>query len=213
MRIVKMGSLLLLIIAAIVGGYCFYSKANNGTTVNLDPTKFDGTLLPIARNISDFSLMNHLAQPFTTQSLKGKWTFMFFGFTSCPEICPATMTNLAKLYQLLEQRHARILPQVALVSVDPERDTPEQMKKYISSFNTKFVGVTGNQNAIDRLANEVGVAYMKVAKQTGSDDSADYDIEHSGTLMLFNPEGKLQGFFTTPHDMEKIANDYLRLIS
>lgn len=195
----------LIFTATLVALYFFYSNATKHAA-----TPYHGTILKTPRNVSDFSLLNQQKQPFTQQNLKGQWTVMFFGFTSCPDICPTTMTNLAKWYQILEQKGARNLPQVILVSVDPERDTPDHMKKYIHAFNPKFMGVTGKISTIDRLTKEVGVAYMKMAKKE-STDPMDYGIEHSGTLMLFNPEGKLQGFFTTPHDLEKIAQDYLRL--
>ena len=201
---------LLIVIVAITALAVGVYLSPNERGAPFDPNDFNGTILSQPRAISQFDLVNDENQPFTNDNLKGKWTMMFFGFTHCPHICPMTMTHLKETYEQLQQTNAQALPQVVLVSVDPERDTVERMHTYVKSFNPSFIGATGEADAIAAMTKEIGVAYIKLSDPNGSDD---YDIEHTGAIMLFNPDGNLAGFFTTPHEPEKIAADFKKLIA
>lgn len=160
-----------------------------------------GTVFPTPRPLPDFNLIDSNQRPFTHKQFEGKWTLAFFGFTRCGSICPRVMTSLKDIYANLNGYQP--LPQVALISVDPERDTPEQMNKYVISFNPAFIGVTGNPVEISKLAKSMNVMYMKVKQK---DDG--YTVEHSGAILLINPQGKLAAIFTMPHDAKAIAKDY-----
>lgn len=196
---------IIVVTAGIASSLFFGNK-----TTQLTPDKFHGTLLQTPRSISDFSLNDHHNQPYTQKNLKDKWTFVFFGFTDCPAVCPTAMANLNKFYKLLEQRHANKMPQIVLISIDPERDTAEKLKKYVTAFNPNFIGVTGKQAALDLLTRELGIAYAKVINKKDN-DAMDYTMEHSGAIILFDPQGKVREFFTEPHDASKMAEDYLLL--
>ncbi|KTC68147.1 SCO1/SenC family transporter protein [Legionella birminghamensis] len=174
----------------------------------IDPSQFHGTFLQKPRDIEQFSLTGIDQQSFDNHSLQGQWTMIFFGFTNCGYVCPTTMAELAKMYGILEQQHTKPLPRVVMVSVDPERDDLNTLKNYVLAFNPHFYGARGEQQAVKKMAMEMGIAYEK--KISGNPDN--YDVQHSGAVMLFNPQGELSAFFTTPHRAELLAKDYQLLV-
>jgi protein SCO1/2 len=169
---------------------------------NKAPETEVGTILSPARAIEPFKLTDNHKKSFSNEQFAGQWSLLFFGFTRCTMICPTTMQMLSQLYQQLEKDHAQPMPNIILVSVDPENDTPADMNKYVTSFNPKFIGLTGKPDDIEKFARQMMVLYMKV-KQNGVET-----IDHSGTILLINPEGKLYTIFSTPHDPKIIAKDY-----
>jgi protein SCO1 len=174
-----------------------------------DMTHFHGTWLDTPREMSSFNLMGTANTPFNNTSLKHHWTMMFFGFTQCPSICPTTMVELAKMYQLLEHKGVQQLPQVVFVSLDPDRDSLDKLTQYVTAFNPHFYGARSQTEAeVKAMARELGVAYAKVALANQAEKQKNYVIEHTGTVMLFNPEGQLSAFFTMPHKAEELAEDY-----
>jgi len=162
----------------------------------------DATVLPQARSISAFELIDQQGHAFTNQQLLGHWSLVFFGFTNCSMICPTTMAELNQTYQLLQKNHID-QPQVIMVSVDPERDSVAKMRDYVTAFNKNFIGLTGEKSVIEKLTRQMGVVYMKVESNNS--------IDHSGTVMLINPQGKLQAFFSMPHDAKKMAKDFVTI--
>lgn len=177
-----------------------------------DMSAFQGTLLKNPRALKPFALTQTDGVSFNNARLQGHWTLMFFGFTSCGSICPITMDQLAKTYRLLEERGVKPLPQVVMVSVDPERDNLERLKRYVTAFNPHFYGARGDEPAIAALTKEMGIAYAKVKRKNGVAQET-YDIEHTGTVMLFNPQGELNAFFTSPQLADALAKDYQLLVS
>ncbi|HHF7365789.1 TPA: SCO family protein [Legionella bozemanae] len=177
----------------------------------IDVSTFHGTYLENPRPVNRFSLTGIDAKSFDNKSLKGKWTIMFFGFTNCGYVCPTTMAELTKMYHLLEDKGIKNLPRVVMISIDPERDNQEKLGSYVTSFHPDFYGARGDEESIKLMTREMGIAYAKVIEQ--GNDSKNYDIQHSGALMLFNPQGELNAFFTTPHHADLLAKDYLLLVS
>jgi protein SCO1/2 len=171
-----------------------------------DKSRFHGTWLDKPRAVSAFNLFGMDHVPFSNASLQHHWTLLFFGFTHCPSMCPTTMAELAKFYQLLESKGIKPLPQVVFISLDPDRDDLDRLTRYVTAFDPRFYGVRGDLDAVKSMAKEMGVAYAKVALSAEQQDS--YTIEHTGTLMLLNPEGQLTAFFTMPHNAELLAEDY-----
>ncbi len=193
-----------LVLGVFVSQYVFSKK-------KIDLSQFHGTYLEKAREVNQFSLTGTDQKVFDNTSLQGQWTMMFFGFTNCGYLCPTTMAELAKMYRLLEEKGVKPLPQVMMISIDPERDSLDKLGQYVKAFNPHFYGATGDQNAIKMMTREMGVAYAKVALPN-SEDTKNYDMEHTGAVMLFNPKGELTAFFTTPHQAELLARDYQVLI-
>ncbi len=151
---------------------------------------------PTAREIKPFTLVNHRGEPVSADSLKGQWQLMFFGFTYCPDICPTTMGVLNRALADLSDK-----PQVIMVSVDPERDTPEVLARYVPSFNPEFVGYTGTFEDIVGLATNVNIAFGKVpGKEPGT-----YTMDHAASIVVVDPEGRYAGFIKAPHQSTDIA--------
>ena len=181
-------------------------RFNQTGTLNAPLNIENGTLFPTPRDIEPFHLVSAEQKPFTNTNLNGHWSVIFFGFTQCPQMCPTTLAMLNDTYQLLAAKNNAPLPQVVFISVDPDRDTPTVLKKYLSSFNKNFVGATGSQEEVKRLTAALNILYMKVQKPN-TDDPMAYQIDHSGTLLLVNPEGKLFALFSAPHTPETLANN------
>ncbi|MCW8471030.1 SCO family protein [Fluoribacter gormanii] len=178
----------------------------------IDVSRFHGTYLENPRQVNQFNLTGIDEKPFDNKSLKDKWTLMFFGFTNCGYVCPTTMAELSKMYRILEEKGVKNLPRVVMISIDPERDNQEKLGHYVTSFHPDFYGARGDEQSIKLMTREMGIAYAKVIEK-GSNDTTNYDIQHSGALMLFNPQGELNAFFTTPHHADLLAKDYMLLVS
>ncbi|QIB65674.1 SCO family protein [Kineobactrum salinum] len=159
-------------------------------------------LLETPRDIGDFELIDHHGEPFTPARLEGHWTLLFFGFTFCPDICPTTMSFLNQFVEALEGTEARDT-QVAMISVDPARDTVAQLAGYVPFFNEDFIGVTGEFLDIHRFATALNTPFRKVP---GQDEN--YLVDHSANVVLINPRGDYHGFFKAPLDLAKMKVTY-----
>lgn len=147
-------------------------------------------VLPKPRIIKPFDLVDHDGQPFTLAQLEGKWTMLFFGFTNCPDVCPATMAIMRQFKQLMADTDAVNDVQVVLLSVDPARDTPAVLKPYVEYFDPEFIGVTGEFLQLQALAQNLNAAFYKVP---GGGEN--YQIDHTANVVLINPYGHYHGFY------------------
>ncbi|MGL5039497.1 MAG: SCO family protein [Aeromonas sp.] len=143
---------------------------------------------PAGRDINDFALTDANNQPFTPASLHGHWTLLFVGYTFCPDICPTTLADLRSIYAELKQ----IAPtsQVVFISADPQRDTLPRLKTYTAFFNPEFKAATAPHDKLFPFVRNLGLVYAIV--NTGKQD---YMVDHSASIVLINPQGKLQGVF------------------
>lgn len=161
----------------------------------------------VPRNIGEFTLTSHHGETFSLDKLKGQWTLVFFGYTYCPDICPTTMATLAAVTDMLAETDYAEDTRVVMVSVDPQRDTPEQLATYVSYFNPDFTGVTGEYIEIFNLGRQLNIAFSYLpGKEEGL-----YEVTHSGEIPLINPNGHFQGFFKYPPDPQKIFATYTSL--
>lgn len=169
----------------------------------------NGTMLPVPYKIKSFQLVDQNDDPFTNSNLNGHWSIIFFGFTRCPMMCPTTLSTLNKMYRMLKKKGVENnLPKVIFISVDPEYDKPDVIKKYLQSFNSNFIGVTGTKAEIKNLTKQLGIAYIKEIKS----GNPDYEIDHSGTLIIINPSGKWEALINPPHfNAEIIVKDFERI--
>lgn len=167
-----------------------------------------GTLIAPPRPLPALALLDHDNRPFDADRLRGGWTLLFFGFTSCPDVCPVTMSALAQTSKLLADLPEQRQPRVVLISVDPERDTPERLATYVKAFDPAFVGATATKPAIDELAQRMGVL---VATRPLEGDN--YTVDHTTSVFLIDPDGALHALFSAPHTPKLIADDYRRIIN
>lgn len=197
----------LLVSGALALGLIAYLLTQQGT--GADRQHFAAlTVLPEGRSLDAFELVDHRGARFGQADFPGRWSVLFFGFTHCPDICPTTLYDLARLRRQLEDLPAEQLPAVYMVSVDVERDTPEVLARYVSAFNESFTGLTGTPDQLARLAGPLGVAYGTVP---GEGD--DYEVLHSAALFLLNEHGEFVAVASAPHDVDALARDYRALLA
>ncbi|WP_079204155.1 SCO family protein [Pseudomonas sp. CC6-YY-74] len=156
-------------------------------------------LLPQSRTLPELSFVDQNGQTFNVDQFEDKWSLLFFGYTFCPDICPATLAQLRQLQdQLPEQARANL--QVMLVSVDPNRDTPEQLKKYLDYFDAGFVGLTAEETTLQKFANALSIPYIPA-----DTSKENYTVDHSGNLVIIGPDGTQRGFIRAPLNNAKLA--------
>lgn len=164
-----------------------------------------GTLLPEPRALADFRLTDESGEPFTRASFEGRWNLVFTGFTQCPDVCPNTLALLKSVASRLEERERL---RVVFVSVDPARDTPQALQSYVRYFSPDFRAATGPNDELDKLAESLGFAYVKVPGATAES----YTMDHSAALILVDPQARLAGYFTPPYKADALATDLNALL-
>jgi len=173
-----------------------------------DPPSIAGFVYPEPRAISPFRLTDHNGKPFDLDALKGKWSFVYFGYTYCPDVCPTTLAELSRTRKLLEEAGLDGGTQYVFVSVDASRDTPRRLGEYVGFFNPKFVGATGSDEALTGLTRQLGVAYSFPEGRKGKT----YAVDHSSIVALFDPDARLHAVFTPPQKAEEIAEGFRKIL-
>ena len=185
--------ILVTIVITILVGFSY--KLTLPRVLNQQELRENGALvLDKPRRFSDFELQDHQGNAFSRERLNGKWSLIYFGFTHCPDACPTALAAAAKMYRHLKPEEQQDL-QVILISLDPERDTPPVLAKYVPYFHPDFIGVSGNPHVTLKLATELNVAYTQVP--LGEDD---YTVEHTGNLLLINPYGDYHALLRPPFE-------------
>lgn len=144
----------------------------------------------IPKRISDFTLTDHAAKPFTSRDLLGRTSLVFFGFTNCQSVCPPTMTRLRQVARALAGESAPFAN--VLVSVDAERDTPAAMARFLEPFMPGFVGLTGDAAVVRGLAGDFSAVFFKGMP---TDTKGGYNVEHTPQVYLVDREGRLRATF------------------
>lgn len=167
------------------------------------------TVLPERVALPEFALVDHAGDPFTRDRLLGRTSLMFFGFTHCPDICPATLQQLASARRQLaaEGAGSAHLPQIVMVSVDPERDTPDKLAAYVGHFGADIVGVTGSEDDLRALTEPLGIWFER---QPMGDS---YTLSHSTAVLVIDRDAELQAVFSTPHRVEAFVHDVPLLVA
>ncbi|HNP63721.1 MAG TPA: SCO family protein [Woeseiaceae bacterium] len=189
------------LIALLLGGALaagIFAALKSGTPA--EPRS--ATVLPAGSDLPDFSLLDQRGAPVDADSFRGQWDLVFFGFTHCPDICPTTLQTLANVRRELIESEADVVPRIVLVSVDPERDTPEILDRYVSYFGPDNLGITGDLEQLKRLTSGLGIYFEKV---NIVDDS--YGVDHSAAVLVVDPDGKFVALFSAPHTLESYLHD------
>lgn len=165
--------------------------------------------LPEPKPLADFALYDAAGDAFSRKALEGEWTLVFFGFTSCPHICPDTMFKLAQVKeQLAAVLPPERVPQVLMIAVDPDRDTPEALKQYQDRFDNAIAAVSGPDQQLRALAMQLGIHYVIPEHEKG----AWYNVDHSVGVMLLDPSAQWVGVFSAPHESEAMAGALQRFL-
>jgi protein SCO1/2 len=185
--------LILAALAAAVAGF-YVARQIDRTS----PQLASGTWFPQRWQVADFRLSDSAGQDFTLARLRGAPTLVFFGFTHCPDVCPTTLLKLAQV------RKAAAIPdlRVLFISIDPQRDTPEVIGRYVHAFDPQFEGVTGEPAVIEALARRFNVAVSRVELPGG-----DYTMDHSAVVFLLDANARVVAIFTPPFDSRLMAAD------
>ncbi|MGE5154733.1 MAG: SCO family protein [Bdellovibrio bacteriovorus] len=197
---------------AVAAGLWFGATTFRGLSKPQPPTLGQGTLLAQPRPLADFALIDQDGRPYTLANLRGAWTFLAIGYTHCPDVCPMTLAT----FDAIERRIAESAsgdqseprPRFLFISVDPERDTPERLAQYVRYFNPAFLGATGEEPQLRALAAQLGLLYARVEGQA---TAMGYLMDHSGSVLLVDPQGRLTAIFSTPHDAALMASDFLTI--
>lgn len=164
-----------------------------------------GTLIDPPMEAEDFTLTSRDG-PVSLSDFRGKTVVLFFGYTYCPDVCPLTLARLAQAVESMGEAGEEV--QVVMVSVDPERDTPERVGRYAANFHPSFLGLTGDPDEIARVASAFGIYH----EQDDPDELGDYLVSHSATVTVLGPEGRIRMLW--PYDVppEALATDLRYLV-
>jgi len=172
------------------------------------PDALADILLPEYREVKSFQLGDGDGRSFELARLEGKWSFLFFGYTHCPDICPTTLAILRGVARELQKTPVYYQDsQFIFVSVDPKRDKPEHLKQFVTYFHPDFLTATGEKTHIDNLAKQLGAVYMFDGDTSGDD----YIVNHSATVVLVDPRGRWVARFNPPHLSGKMATQFRQI--
>jgi protein SCO1/2 len=197
-KILSVGiGIFLVIVAAAVVTFLF---ARNDTFLG---TSYDKPY-PVT---TDFSLTRASGEVFRLSDQRGKVILLFFGYTSCPDVCPTTM---AELKQALERLNGKQLEQVEVVyvTVDPKRDTPERVQEYVNHFNSSFIGLSGTEEELSKIWNDYGIYRLEVPGVS----AAGYGVDHTARVTMIDKNGNMRVSFSFGTPVEDIVHDLQLLL-
>lgn len=220
-RNLKIALIAFLVFDLLVASWLVYLYLLRGEVVEINELRYLGaTRYPETREIGAFELLDQNGNPFTEAGLRDHWSLVFFGFTSCPDVCPLTMTELAQFSRRLSEQDSIEPPQVLFISVDPQRDGVEEIADYMSRFDNTFIGLTGADARIREVAAEFFVAYstdegdaMHGDHPQASSGPDDYGVSHNAHVSVVNPQGQLHSVIRPPIRSEVMLELYPRLIA
>lgn len=171
-----------------------------------DSASFRSTDVSGAAFGRDFALTDHTGAPRALADFRGKVVVVFFGFTQCPDVCPAALATLAEAKRQLGADGQRV--QGVFITVDPERDTPELLRNYVPAFDASFIGLYGDAAATEKVAKEFKVLYRKVPGSTAET----YTMDHSAGMFVFDPHGRLRLYVSHGTAADALAHDLRQLL-
>ena len=162
------------------------------------------------RELPAFNLRQSDGTPLVPGELKGHWTLVFLGFTFCPDVCPMTLTQMAQAQRQWESIPEARRPRVLLVSVDPERDTPDRLGEYAHAFHKDTLAATADIPALEDFAKSISMVFAKVPAEEGM-PADQYSVDHSASMAVLDPQGRMSGLIQPPLDPAAIARDMAAL--
>jgi len=193
------------VLAALLAGvWLAAAYRENGSRAILLPDQVM-TLFPTPKPLAAFAFKDHEDRVFDLSRLRGKWSFLFFGYTHCPDICPTTLATLARAHENIAKSAAGAKDvQFVFISVDPNRDTAGKLGQYVTYFDTAFLGVTGDDAQLGNLAAQLGAAYQ-LAITPGMEN---YPVYHTAAVFLVDPRARYHAVFAPPLDAEGISRRF-----
>lgn len=173
----------------------------------LQPYTFHGTVLQSPQPAPDFKLTANHGKIVSLKDFEGKLVMLYFGYTFCPDVCPATLSELGGALDLLGKQAQDV--QVIMISVDPERDSPEMLAEYVAHFDPSFLGVTGTAEEIAQVATLYGIFY----EAHEGTEATGYLVDHTATVMVIDQTGHLKLVFPFGTPAENIAEDLSHILN
>jgi protein SCO1/2 len=168
------------------------------------PALRNAVLYPQPRPVPEFHLRQANGQPLDLASWRGYWNVVYFGYTACPDVCPTTLAVFKQTWKELGVLKEKI--RFDFVSVDPQRDAPEQLAKYVAFFSPDFLAATGSDEELTKLTRALGLIYARTSDANGT-----VQVDHSGSAVIVNPQGQLVGMFRPPFSAADLAADLTTL--
>ena len=198
---------LVISITFLAGGFLWLFSQGDDSYPRLIPDQVM-TVFVDPKPLKEFVLMDQNSGIFDLSHLKGKWSFLFFGFTHCPDICPSTLVSLSKLRaQITKGINGTKNVQFIFISVDPKRDTAMTIKQYTGYFDPSIIGVTGTDLALRNLTQQLD-AQFEVGPMI---DKNSYQVYHTSAIFLINPQGQFVALLTPPFDISTLSKRFIVL--
>lgn len=159
-------------------------------------------MYPQPRAIPEFELDQPSGKKLTLADWRGHWTLVYFGYASCPDVCPTTLAAFKQVWAQLAKLGIADRWRFDFISVDPKRDTPDVLRNYVAFFNPDFVAATGSDDELTRLTRSLGLLYSRTPTANG-----DEQVDHSASVVIVDPEGRLVGMFRPPFAPDAVASD------
>ena len=172
------------------------------------PPTANGAVFESPRPLTALTLHDHLGASFDLRRLTDHWTFLYLGYTHCPDLCPTTLAALSVAKRALTRESPKLPIQFVFVSVDPQRDTQERLKDYVAFFDPSLIGVTGTPDNLKALSRQFGSSY-RLPKDRGKG----YAVDHTDVILIVSPEPAFAAVLTPPHDGTRMAEDFRRVVA
>jgi len=173
----------------------------------LRPYTFNGTVVQSLEKAPDFVLESSTGDEIRLSDFEGQIVMLYFGYTYCPDICPTTLFEVKQAVELLGNRADDV--QMIMISIDPERDTPERLAEYLAHFDERFVGATGTLEEVNAVATVYGIFYQK---RNSGDAQLQYTLDHTSTLVVIDREGHLKLVMPPDLQAEELAEDLKHML-
>lgn len=168
--------------------------------------------LPVNTRLGgEFTLTDQNGEPFSQANLKGQVSILFFGYTHCPDICPAVLARVAQVYRTLDEAGLAEHVQPVFVTFDPERDTAQHLKEYLPWFKADMIGLSGSTEEIRQVAEQFGVVFIK-GEETRGDEGADYLFTHSDYIYLLDDQARVRKLYPADFNIDEVASDVESLL-
>ena len=195
---------LLIVLASVLAFLLSLSACDQAQKPKVSFNNTDVTGLEYAKG---FALTDQNGQRRTLEEFRGKLVFVFFGFTHCPDVCPTTLAEMAGIMKALGPESERL--QVVFITLDPERDTPELLASFVPAFHPSFLGLTGDQVTIDKVAKDFKVFAQKVPGKDGKS----YTIDHTAGSYVFDAQGRIRLFVRHGQPDDALLKDLRQLLA
>lgn len=208
-RTFTIAGLIVVMAATLAAGLLLVGrKPPAGTAWGAAPPAVQAVMWPEPRPLADVTLSTQHGETFTTADLEDRWSLMFFGYLDCPDVCPTSLHAMKSMREHLTARSAGTDLRMVFVSVDPSDDDPEEMAEYLAWYDPEFIGLRGAEAEIARLAESMAVKYVEFVDEAGY-----RSIDHTSSVMIVDPSGRMVGALPPPLVPERMAERFLALRS